>query len=389
MARRHSGDVCGVHAIADAFGPAARPLTIGLEEELMLLDPVTLDLTPCAADVLERLKGDPRYVPEQPAAQLEIVVPPAATVGEAIAELAVARVDLARVVDGLARLAGGGVHPFAAGLGAVAPGARYAALLEEYGDGVMRRQLAFGLHVHVALGGPGRVLPVYDALREELPAIAALAAASPFYEGVDTGLASFRPKLAELLPRQGVPPELPSWDAYAEALRWPARSFADACWWWELRPHPVHGTLEVRVADTQTTVADTAAVAAVVHALVATLAERHDAGELPAPAPTWRIAENRWSACRHGVRGTWTDPRTGLTRPMAARLHDLLDALAPAAERLCCASELEAARDLVERPRAESARALGPQGLAAAAAARFLAPTPSPRTDILPGDLVD
>jgi len=382
MGCRRSGDASGVHAIANAFGPAARPATIGLEEELMLLDPVTLDLTPCAADVLARLEGDPRFVPELPAAQLEIVVPPVATVGEAIAELAVARADLVRAADGLARPAGAGVHPFAAGVGAVAPGARYAALLEEYGDGVMRRQLAFGLHVHVALGGPDRVLPVYDALREELPAIAALAAASPFYEGADTGLASARPKVADLLPRQGVPPELPSWEAYADALRWPARAFADACWWWELRPHPVHGTLEVRVADTQATVADTAAVAAVVHALVATLARRHDAGELPPPAPTWRIAENRWSACRHGVRGTWTDPRTGATRPTAARLHDLLDALAPAAEGLGCAAELEAARDLVERPRADSARALGPQGLAAAAAARFLAPGSCPHTDI-------
>jgi carboxylate-amine ligase len=131
--------------------------------------------------------------------------------------------------------------------------------------------------------------------------------------------------------------------------------------------------LEVRVADTQATVADTAAIGAVVHALVATLADRHDAGELPAPVPSWQIAENRWSACRHGVRGTWTDPRTGAQASIAEHLAALLEAVAPAARRLGCAVELAAAQDLVERPRAESARELGPWHMAADAADRFLA----------------
>jgi carboxylate-amine ligase len=362
----------GIRSLTAAFGAPGRPPTVGLEEELMLLDPETLDLAPCADRVLARLGGDARFVPELPAAQLEIVAAPAATVADAAARIAAARAVLAAAAAGLARPAGAGVHPFAAGVGAVSPGPRYAALLARYGP-VMRRQLVFGLHVHVALGGADRVLAVYNALREHLPAIAALGAASPFYEGQDTALASVRPKLCDLLPRQGVPPVLPDWETYAAALGWGRQAFADAQWWWEARPHPVHGTLEVRVADTQATVADTAAIAAVVQALVATLAARHDAGELPAPAPGWRIRENRWSACRHGVRGPWTDVRTGAVTTTADHLHGLLDALAPAAAGLGCSRELAAARDLVERPRAELARAAGPHALAAALAERFLA----------------
>lgn len=376
-----SGEVSGVSSRANLDADALRlafqhdrGLTVGLEEELMLVDPETLDLAPCAPALLTRLEGDERYTSELPAAQLEIVGRPAATVPQAAAELLQARRDLARAAAGLARPLGAGVHPFARGIGVVSPGKRYERIVEEYG-GVARRQLVFGLHVHVALSGPDRALAVYNALREELPALAALAGASPFYEGRDSGLASVRPKLSELLPRQGIPPAFSDWEALARALSWgrdPA-TFADARWWWEARPHPLHGTIEVRVPDTQATVRATAAVAAVVHALVATLAARHDAGDLPTPAESWRIAENRWSACRHGVAGPWIDPRTGETTPMREHLHALLDDLCDAAERVGCGDELADARACVNDPAAERARAASPRALAESLAGRFLA----------------
>jgi carboxylate-amine ligase len=376
-----SGEISGVSSRANPDADALRRafhrdrgLTVGLEEELMLLDPETLDLAPCAPALLTRLEGDGRFKPELPAAQLEIVGRPAATVPEAAAELLRTRRDLARAAEGLARPAGAGVHPFAPGIGAVSPGARYDGIVAEYG-GVARRQLVFGLHVHVALSDPDRALAVYNALREELPALAALAGASPFYEGRDTGLASVRPELSGLLPRQGIPPAFADWEALAQALSWGRApgAFADARWWWEARLHPVHGTIEVRVPDTQATVGETAAVAAVVHALVAVLADRHQAGDLPAPAETWRIAENRWSACRYGVAGSWVDARSGATTPMREHLHALLDDLRDAAQRLGCADELAVARAGVDDPAAARARAAGPHALAASLAERFLA----------------
>jgi carboxylate-amine ligase len=188
-------------------------------------------------------------------------------------------------------------------------------------------------------------------LRAHLPELLALAANSPFYLGADTGLAAVRPKLCELLPRQGVPPALHSWDDYAQALAWGARAGGvpdPGVWWWELRPHPAFGTLEVRVPDAQVTVADSAALVAVVHTLSAWLSERHEAGESEPPPPTWRIEENRWQALRHGLDGTLADLETGRPQPARDRLSALLDTLEPHARRLGCARELSGARDLVE-----------------------------------------
>ncbi|HKP91447.1 MAG TPA: YbdK family carboxylate-amine ligase [Thermoleophilaceae bacterium] len=306
-----------------------RPLTVGIEEELMLLDPATLDLAPRSEELLERTGRDPRFKLELPAAQIEIVSPPAATVGELAGFLASARRDLAAAGDGLVRLAGAGVHPFAAPEGELNRGPRYDHTAATYGR-VARRQLVFALQVHVAVPGAERALAVHNALRSYLPELLALSANAPYHAGEDTGLATVRPKIGEQLPRQGVPPAIASWDELAADLDWGARAGTvqhAGVWWWELRPHPLHGTLEVRVPDTQTTVGEAAGVAAAVHALVGWLVRRHDAGETLAVAPTWRIEENRWSALRDGVRGTLADLETGDRIATAERLSGLLDEL--------------------------------------------------------------
>jgi carboxylate-amine ligase len=349
------------------------PPTVGLEEELMLLDAATLDLAPRAPEVVAALAGDARFKLELPAAQLEIVLDPARTVAEAAAALRVARRDLAAAVEPMGlRVAGAGLHPFAATEGALNAGPRYEATEAEYGA-IARRQLVFALQVHVAIRGADRALAVYNALRSYLPELAALAANAPFYAGRDTGMASVRPIISENLPRQGVPPALTSWEAYADALRWvedPGR------WWWELRPHARHGTLELRVPDAQATVEDAAAVAAVAQALAVWLAERWEAGEALRVHDTWRIEENRWSAARWGVEGDLRDIDTGQPRRARERLHALLDELDPVAARLGCADELAVARALVERNGALRVRAAADGDVRAATrwlAERFLA----------------
>jgi glutamate---cysteine ligase / carboxylate-amine ligase len=329
---------------------APAPLTIGLEEELMLLDPETLDLLPRAADVVEPA-GDPRFKLEMPAAQLELSLPPARSVPEAMAALATARRDLAAAAAPVGRLAAAGVHPFAAPLGVLNPGERYAATEAEYGDAA-RRQLVCALQVHVAVGGADRSLAVYNGLRAWLPLLAALAANAPFHEGRDTGMASIRPQIAELLPRQGIPPALASWESFAAALAWGAASGAvpDARrWWWELRPHPAFGTLELRVPDAQTTIEDAGAVAALAHALVGWLAARHDAREPLETAEEWRLEENRWSAARWGMDAALADLSTGERVPARERLSALLAELAPVAEQLGCAAELAGVERLAAR----------------------------------------
>jgi carboxylate-amine ligase len=345
-------------------------LTVGLEEEAMLVDARSLDLLPRAWEVVERA-ADPRFKLELPASQLEIVLPPTTTVPESIAALAVARRDLLAAADGTGVILAAGVHPFAAPLGRLNDGERYRAIAAEYGA-VARMQLVCALQVHVAVGGHERTLAVYNALRSHLPELAALAANAPFYAGRDTGMASVRPQIAALLPRQGVPPAIASWDEHAAGLR--SGAFPAEQWWWELRPRPHLGTLELRVPDAQTTVADAGAVAAVSHALVAWLAERHDAGELPGPAPTWRIEENRWAAARHGLDAVFADLERDVRTPVRELLAQRLDSLEGIATQLGCAAELADARRLLDANGAMRQRARRD----ATAAARHLADAYAP-----------
>jgi carboxylate-amine ligase len=251
-------------------------------------------------------------------------------------------------------------------------GGRYDAIAAEYGS-VARRQLVASLQVHVAVGGAARSLAVYNALRSYLPELTALAANAPFYESVDSGLATVRPGICVLLPRQGVPPALESWEQFAAELTWLPET---SRWWWELRPHPVYGTLELRVPDAQTTIGEAAGLIAFVQALVATLAGRHDAGEPLAAAPSWRIGENRFSALRHGVEGTLADLASGRRWATRERLHALVDEVAPAAARLGSGELLAHTRASIERNGAirqrEACRTAGVRGLPGWLADRFL-----------------
>jgi carboxylate-amine ligase len=358
---------------------AVTPFTVGIEDEVLLVDPATQELAPRAQEVLARLAGDGRFKLELPAAQLEIAIPPASGVPEAARLLHDARRGLAQAARDLAQPVGAGAHPFSSGAGELNHIERYRHTIAEYGP-VASRELVCALQVHVAVGGAERTLAVYNAARGSLPLLAALAANAPFYEGRDTGLASIRPKLCELLPRQGVPPPIASWEQFAHDLGWGKATglFAPGSWWWELRPHPGFGTLEFRVPDGQTTTADAAALAAVTQALVAWLAQRHDAGEVLPAHPSWRIAENRWSAARHGVEGAMAELDAGSTSPTRERLHELIDALEPLAAGLGSSVHLAHARGLIEQGGAiaqrEVAHQEGLRGLVRWLCGRFLDP---------------
>ncbi len=324
-------------------------MTIGVEEELMLLDPETLLLAPEIERVLAAVDGDKRFTRELRCAQLEIVTAPFASVAECASQLVAARRALVERLRGEIRIAAAGTHPVSTDWGAISDAERYRTLSEEY-TWAARRSLPCGFHVHVAVGGADRTLAVYNALRSYLPEIGALAANSPFFEGEETGLCSIRPKLVDALPRSGTPPRFRSWEELAELVAWGRRGglFPDTThFWWDLRLHPGYGTLELRVADAQTRPADAAAVAALFQCLAASLAERWDAGERLPVHRTHRIRENAWRALRYGVRGFFVDLDTGEAVPVRERIAGLLDGLLPVARRLGCDAELVAAGSLL------------------------------------------
>ncbi len=356
------------------------PYLVGLEDEVMLLDPDGLGLAHRAGEVLAMTGGDSRFKLELPASQLEIMIAPEQSVRAAADSLLGARRALAAATEGSVQVAGAGAHPFSPGIGMLNGGERYARIAETYRC-LAQRELVCALQVHVSPGHSKRALAVYNAARSYLPLVAALAANAPLYEGRDTGLASVRPKVATLLPRQGVPPPIADWQEFGRMLSWgsAAGTLENAdTWWWELRLHAGFGTLEFRVPDAQSTVGEAAAIAAVIQSLVASLGARHDAGEPLPVQPTWMIDENRWSACRDGVAGEMTELETGHRRPTRALLEALFEQLEPAAASLHASAELARASVMAESNGAiqqrEVANAGGPSAVARWLTERFLNP---------------
>ena len=336
----------------------AIPFTLGVEEELMLVEPVTLDLAPAIGEVLASVEGDERFTSELRSSQIELVTRVCTTASDACRELASARRTLIERIGGRYGLLGSGTHPFSTNFGDVTDGDRYRRIADEY-VWAATRSLMSGLHVHVAVSGADRALAVHNALRSYLPEIAALGANSPFFEGRDTGMRSMRPKLNAFFPRSGVPPAFASWDELVAFVDW-GRSgglFPDAShFWWDLRLHPALGTIELRVADTQTRVEDSSALIALTHALVVLLARQFDAGEPPPVHEEYRIAENAWRAHRYGIRGSLVDLETGEAVPTRERIEALLEQLEPVAAELGSAEQLDGARVLLAGNGAERQR---------------------------------
>ncbi len=340
----------------EGFRPGTGP-SVGLEEELILVDPETLMPDEAVEWVLERV-GDGRFTAELRAAQVELVTDPARSVGSLLAELREGRAQLVDALEGRLRIIAAGGHPALAHGVAVTDRPRYIGIASE-NSWAMRRGLPSGLHVHVGLEDPDEALAVYNAARSYLPELAALAANSPFFEGADSGLASTRLKLTEDLPRSGIPPAFESWRDLAEFLAWGGRGglFPDLTYlWWDLRPRPDFGTLEFRIADAQTSREAAAALAAFCQSLVAALVDRLRAGEALPVQPTHVVAENRWRALRDGLTAELADPETGSPEGARYRIARLLAELEPYAEKLGCGSELGRAWPLLARNGAERQR---------------------------------
>jgi carboxylate-amine ligase len=354
------------------WNPAAGgvPWTIGLEEEVMLLEPPAWALKAAIDTVLPALSPAlaAHVGAETHGSALELRSGVHRDVAGGIAELhgLRERLTIELAPFGL-RAAAAGMHPFAVWQDTqISAGERYRMLHGSMRE-LARREPTFALHVHVAVPDPEDALRALNHMRAHLPLLLALSANSPYWQGRDTGLASARTPLFQAFPRVGIPRAFADYRDYVDAIDILLRcdAFPDPTFlWWDVRLQPRFGTIEVRIMDAQTTTADSAGLVALVQSLVRLEVEEGFAAPDLVGAPEV-LAENRFLAARDGIEADLIIPAAG--RRIAARslLDETLAACLPHAEALGCAVELEAVRQLSDRPgRArQMSGAGGPDGL--------------------------
>ncbi len=321
-----------------------QPFSLGVEEELFTVDPLTGRQANSAAAVIERLgELSGSVAQELHACQLELITDVHRTVGDAIGSLASMRRSVGEIGAGLL---GSGTHPSAVeGDADITDKERYERIQFLLGDAIVTP--VAGLHVHVGMPDAATAIGAFNALREHLPLLQALAANSPFRHGRDTGLASAREISMRTWPRSGVPRALRDFDDFCElsALLATAADVEDYTWfWWKLRPHPRLGTVEIRALDAQGSLRDAGAIIALTHCLA------RDAAEHPATdsMPPELIEEGMFRAARFGVEASLPGP-DGHLRAVPELLSDAVQIASRHAAELGCEAELEELPRLLER----------------------------------------
>ncbi|MGN6429994.1 MAG: carboxylate-amine ligase [Gaiellaceae bacterium] len=321
--------------------------SLGVEEEVMILDAETFALVPGVRALLAGAEG--RQLPglfktELHASIIELNTGICLSVDDSRAALATLRraADEIARADGM-RIAAAGTHPFSrAEEQEVVGEERYKTFLA-YGGVSVRRQAVNGLHVHVGVESAEACFHALEGMLPWLPVVLALSANSPYADGVQTGLASNRAEVLAQLPRAGAPPAFDSyagWEAFVD--RFVAAGVAEdyTRFWWDARPHPKFGTVEVRMPDQPTALERTVAFTALLQALAATALER--------PLPSDRAgrrgdyAQNRWAALRFGAGAELIHPEERRAVNVAELAAELLELVRPAAGRLGGAPFLDA-----------------------------------------------
>jgi carboxylate-amine ligase len=324
--------------------------TIGIEEELMILDEDSLNLANAIETLLEDAP-DGEIKPELMESVLEIATKPAPNTAEAGRQLRALRgqVREAAAAHGLT-IGSAGTHPYAMWEDQrISARPRYRDLVSNLRF-VARQELIFGVHVHVAIDDPDKAIHVANGMRVHLAVLLALSANSPFWRAQATGMFSARTPIFRQFPRVGIPPHYRDWADYEREITFMVDSgvMDDYTYlWYDVRPHPNLGTVEIRVCDSQTRVEHTLGLTALVQAMVKELAEHHDAGGELASYPWQMLDENKWLAARYGLDAELVDLPSSDRVPVKALARRLVDRLAEHAQDLGSAAELEAVDDLI------------------------------------------
>jgi carboxylate-amine ligase len=335
----------------DFRGP---PYTVGVEEELMIVDARTMDLVSAIEEMMVDVppETEGQVKPELLQSVLEISTDVCRNVAEAAGQLG----DLRRRVRETAEEKGleigsAGTHPFAKWEEQqIVERERYHEILDALAF-VARQELLFGLHVHVGVDDPEKAIHVANGMRVHIPLLLALSSNSPFWRGMQTGMMSARTPIFRLLPRVGIPPRFEGWSDYQARIDFMVEAGAVADYtflWWDVRPHPQLGTIEVRCCDAQTRLRHTIALAALIQAMCKELAEHYEAGYELGTFPHELLEENKWLAARHGLRGELIDLPKASRTPARELARRLVERLRPHARELGSERELDAVIELVE-----------------------------------------
>ncbi len=336
-----------------AFTPSARgPYSIGIEEELMIVDGERFELVNAIEDLL-RAAPEGTIKPELMESVLEIATKPCRDVAEAGTELRALR-HHARAVAGESglRVGSAGTHPFAMWEDQrIVQRPRYRDLINALRF-VARQELIFGLHVHVGIDDPEKAIHVANGMRVHVPILLALSANSPFWRGDRSGLMSTRTPIFRAFPRVGIPPAYRDWAHYQEEIDFMCSSgvMEDYTYlWYDVRPHPRFGTVEIRACDAQTRVEHTLGLTALIQAMVKELSEHHDAGIPLTDYPFQMLDENKWLAARHGLDGELVDLPGSQRVQSKVLARRLLERLRPHAEELGSTDALAGVQDILDR----------------------------------------
>jgi glutamate---cysteine ligase / carboxylate-amine ligase len=339
------------------FGSGS-PYTLGVEEEYQLLDPESFDLVQHIETMLDAVTGhelEARINAELMQSVLEITTPVCRNAGDVMRWLTTLRgyvTEIAHERD--TRVGSAGTHPFSLfERQRITAKDRYHALIDQM-QYVARRELIFGMHVHVAIDDPEKAIQVVNGLLPQLAPLLALSASSPFWRGEPTGLASSRQMVFSAFPRSGPPPRFRDYADYASVVGQLERTGCIADYthiWWDIRLHPRLGTVEVRICDAVTRVEDAVAIAAYCQALVKQLCEQYEAGEEIPSYHRILTSENKWLAARYGLEAPVMDLATGSRNrvPVARLVRRTLDELRPHAVELGSERELEGIADILGR----------------------------------------